>query len=102
MNSNSIIQLAFTNDDAWKWAKEGAEYHIITEGFTFNPNDGDFSYVLGNYQDYFKLVAREDQGFYLIGLGAPEPPPVVPEPSTWALLILGVAGLLYLKKLRKK
>ncbi|MBQ2622031.1 MAG: autotransporter-associated beta strand repeat-containing protein [Thermoguttaceae bacterium] len=102
LNSNSIIQLAFTNDDAWKWAKEGAEYHIITEGFTFNPNDGDFSYVLGNYQDYFKLVAREDQGFYLIGLGAPEPPPVVPEPSTWALLILGVAGLLYLKKLRKK
>ena len=25
-------------------------------------------------------------------------PPAVPEPSTWALLILGVAGLLYLRK----
>lgn len=98
VNSNSIIQLAFANNDAEKWAKEGAEYHIITEGFTFKPNNGDYSYLLGNYSDYFKLEARQNEGFYLIGLGVPEPPMPVPEPSTWALLILGVAGLLYVRK----
>ena len=98
VNSNSIIQLAFLNNDAEKWAAEGAEYHIITEDYTFKPNDGDYSYLLGNYSDYFKLEARKNNGFYLIGLGAPEPEPVVPEPSTWALLILGVAGLLYVRK----
>ena len=36
----------------------------------------------------------------IIGRGAPEPEPevAVPEPSTWALIILGVTGLLYVRK----
>ncbi|MBR5161999.1 MAG: PEP-CTERM sorting domain-containing protein, partial [Thermoguttaceae bacterium] len=36
-------------------------------------------------------------GLYLVGLGAPDTPGV-PEPSTWALLLLGAAGLYWVRR----
>ncbi len=98
IDENSIIKLFFEggNEDAKLWAAEGSEYKLVSdEGF-----DSDIP-KLGNYQDWFDLVGGTD-GLYLIGLYAPGPGPEpgsgVPEPSTWALLALGVIGLMYWRK----
>ncbi len=93
---NSIIRLYFENNDADLWAAEGATYKLVSdEGF-----DSDVLPTLGNYQGWFDLIGGTD-GLYLVGLGAPEPGSGVPELSTWALLALGVAGLLYIRKRNK-
>ena len=98
IDENSIIKLFFEggNEDAKLWAAEGSEYRLVSdEGF-----DSDIP-KLGNYLSWFDLEGRDD-GLWLIGLYAPGPGPEpgsgVPEPSTWALLILGVAGLMYWRK----
>ena len=102
-DSTSIIDLAFLNNDAWKWAKEGAEYHIV---FDYNFPDGDYNHLLREqYRDYFSLVGKNNDGLYLIGKGAPEPPTppylAVPEPTSWALLIgSALTFLFFLKKKR--
>ena len=98
IDENSIIKLFFEggNEDAKLWAAEGSEYKLVS--------DEDFDSEipkLGNYQDWFDLVGGTD-GLYLVGLYVPgtdpEPGSGVPEPSTWALLILGAAGLLFWRK----
>ncbi|MBR0236910.1 MAG: autotransporter-associated beta strand repeat-containing protein [Thermoguttaceae bacterium] len=102
LDANSIIKLFFTSAaDANLWAAEGAEYKLVSdEGFVNDVTD--MSDLLGNYGLLFGLEGRTD-GLYLIGLGAgpvPEPGSGVPEPSTWALLILGVAALFLRKRVR--
>ena len=98
--SGSIIDLAFLNNDATEWATEGAEYRLVTDqGFA----NGNYDYLLPEkYRSMFSLQGKNGNGLYLIGLGAPEPEPVVPEPSTWALMILGVAGLICVQLRKKK
>ena len=99
LEANSIIDLDFLNNDAWKWAKEDAVYQLVADqGFA----NGNYDALLPEkYRSMFSLQGLNNNGLYLIGLGAPDPN-AVPEPSTWALMILGVAGLLCLKKLQKK
>lgn len=99
----STIDLAFLYDDAWKWAKEDAEYHIVHDyGFA----NGEYDYLLPDeYRSYFSLVGKNNDGLYLIGLGAPEPPtpptPLsVPEPSSW--MLMAGSAMLFLFFLRKK
>ncbi len=97
IDENSIIKLFFVSDaDAKLWAAEGSEYKLVSD----EDFDSDIP-KLGNYQGLFDLIGGTD-GLYLIGLYAPGPGPEpgsgVPEPSTWALLVLGVAGLLYWRK----
>ncbi|MBR5709870.1 MAG: autotransporter-associated beta strand repeat-containing protein [Thermoguttaceae bacterium] len=97
IDENSIIKLFFENNDANLWAAEGSEYKLVSdEGFVSGDTPIPMSDLLGNYQGWFDLVGRTD-GLYLIGLGAPESTSV-PEPSTWALLILGALGLLFWRK----
>ena len=62
-------------------------------------SEGDYSSLLGNYTDLFGLLGKSD-GLYLIaGSGpGPEPGSGVPEPSTWALLVLGAVGMLFWRK----
>ena len=99
IDENSIIKLYFEGNDANLWAAEGAQYKLVSdEGFVDDITD--MSDLLGNYTSLFGLEGRLD-GLYLIGLGAgpaPEPGSGVPEPSTWMLLILGAAGLLFWRK----
>ena len=100
IDENSIIKLFFvSNDDAKLWAAEGSEYRLVSD----QDFDSDIP-KLGNYLSWFDLEGRGD-GLWLIGLYAPgsepEPGSGVPEPSTWALLILGAAGLLYMRKRNK-
>ena len=102
IDENSIIKLYFENNDANLWAAEGAQYKLVSDD-GFATGIIDMSDLLANFTDLFGLEGRTD-GLYLIGLGAgpippgPEPGSGVPEPSTWALLILGAAGLLYFRK----
>ena len=94
-DDNGIISLAFMGKDPSAWATEDAEYLMIKGGgFT----EGDYSYLLtnryGNMQTLrqFALTAKSDGNLYLTTVY------FVPEPSTWALMILGAAGLLYMRK----
>ncbi len=104
IDENSIIKLYFENGDANLWAAEGAEYKLVSDD-GFASGTIDLSDLLSNFNELFGLQGRTD-GLYLIGLGAgpippgpgPEPGSGVPEPSTWALLILGAMGLLYMRK----
>ncbi|MBQ3350447.1 MAG: PEP-CTERM sorting domain-containing protein [Thermoguttaceae bacterium] len=96
LDADSIIQLYFENGDAALWAEEGAEYQLVADN-GFAADTTDLSGLLANYQTMFALQGRTD-GLYLIGLGAPEPGSGVPEPSTWALLILGTVGLFWLRR----
>ena len=91
---DGMIELYFGADDPQAWAVDGAEYQLVSdEGFTA----GNFDSWLANYTDLFGLTGKSD-GLYLVALASPEPGSGVPEPSTWALLILGALGLLYFRK----
>ena len=104
VDTNSIIKLYFENNDADLWAAEGAEYKLVSDD-GFASGTIDLSDLLSNFNDLFGLEGRTD-GLYLIGLGAgpippgPEPGSGVPEPSTWALLALGVIVLFLRKRVR--
>ena len=101
IDENSIIKLYFENNDANLWAAEGAEYKLVSD----EDFDSEVLPTLGNYQGMFDLLGKDD-GLYLIGLGAGPIPPGpdtgsgVPEPSTWALLALGVVVLFLRKRVR--
>ena len=99
IDENSIIKLFFENNDANLWAAEGSEYKLVSDE-DFVSETTDMSGLLGNFTSLFGLEGRTD-GLYLLGLGVgpvPEPGSGVPEPSTWMLLILGAAGLLFWRK----
>ena len=85
------ISLLFENSLAEDWSYEGCKYLLVSGA---NLPDGNYTRWLDdNYTDLFSLLS-EDHNLYLV---YPLPKPV-PEPSTWALLLLGAAGLLYVRK----
>ena len=97
-SGNSMIELFFEDNDAQAWADSGNEYKLVSDdGFV----PGDYSSWLGNYTDTFGLTGKSD-GLYLVGLTSPDPGSGVPEPSTWALLVLGAAGMMYWRKNAQK
>ena len=85
-SDSGLIALEFLKGDEGSWAVYKCWYLLI-EGA--NVEDGDYTYLLRN-AGVFNLVGAGGN-LYLTSY-------VVPEPSTWALLILGAAGLLYLRK----
>ena len=96
---DGVILLDFANNDADSWATEGNEFQLVSGGgFDDNVN---YNPWLGNMTDLFKLEGRSNDGLYLVGIkAAPEPGSGVPEPSTWALLALGVVVLFLRKRVR--
>ncbi|MBQ6614821.1 MAG: PEP-CTERM sorting domain-containing protein [Thermoguttaceae bacterium] len=93
-----VVLLDFANDDAVDWASSGVDYLLVKNGSFENGKDYT-SWLTPTFTDLFSLQGKAD-GLYLIGLTAPEPGSGVPEPSTWALLALGVIGLLLRKRVR--
>ena len=94
---DGMISLVF-DGDADAWATDGSAYKLVSNsGFTV----GDKSSWLSNYTDLFSLDGRSD-GLYLIAGASPTPEPGsgVPEPSTWALMALGVIVLFLRKRVR--
>ena len=94
---DSMIQLYFENEaDAKAWAENIDEngYRLVADD---DFSDRDYSSWLYNYTNLFGLTGRGGDGLYLVA-ASPEPGSGVPEPSTWALLALGAAGLLFWRK----
>ena len=100
----STIELFFEAGDASVWfaalEDDPTGYKLVSDdGFTA----GDYTSWLSNYTNFFGLEGRVD-GLYLVAAAEPGPSPEpgsgVPEPSTWALLVLGVVGLLLRKRVR--
>ena len=92
---NQMISLYFEQADADDWSYEGCKYLLVSGA---NLPGGDYtSWLDGNYTGLFSLVS-ESNNLYLV-YPLPEP---IPEPSTIALLILGAAGLMYVRKRTRK
>ena len=90
-SGNNTISLFFENSVAEDWSYEDCKYLLVSGA---NLPDGDYTFWLDdNYTDLFSLLS-EDHNLYLV---YPLPLPA-PEPSTIALLLLGVAGLMYVRK----
>ena len=90
--ADGTIELKFLNDDADAWATPDSAYQLVSDdGFQI----GDFtSWLADDFDGLFGLEGRAD-GLYLVAAASETG---VPEPSTWALLILGAAGMLYWRK----
>ncbi len=98
---DGVILLDFAYNDENSWATVGNVFQLVSGG-GFEDNV-DYNPWLGNMTDLFKLEGRSADGLYLVGIkAAPEPGSGVPEPSTWALLLLGAAGLMYWRKRTRK
>ncbi len=98
IDSDSIIELIMGSYEP------GAEYPIIVnsspEGFDDEMATDDFwNDLLSPESDlYWDLFVRGNTVYASIYGDVPDSGSGVPEPSTWALLALGVAGLLYFRK----
>ncbi len=96
---DNTIQLLFETGDEADWAAALVDnpdgYQLVSDNNFASL--GNLSDWLSTNKDLFGLEGRTD-GLYLVAASAPEPGSGVPEPSTWALLVLGVAGLLYVRK----
>ena len=90
--TDGVVLLNFANDDAETWASAGVDYLLVANG-SFDGNVA--SWLDQAYTDLFSMQVR-DGGLYLIAAASPETG--VPEPSTWALMALGVAGLMYWRR----
>ena len=89
-----VVLLDFANDDAEDWASSGVDYLLVKNG-VFEDGKDYSSWLPLSFIDLFSLQGKAD-GLYLTAAASPETG--VPEPSTWALLALGVAGLMYWRK----
>ena len=87
-----MISLYFEEADEADWSYEGCKYLLVSGA---GLPEGDYTSWLYNYKDLFSLLS-ESNNLYLV-YPLPEP---VPEPSTWALLALGVVVLFLCKRVR--
>ena len=102
--NNGLIYLVATDDCA---LEPGNEFTAVLSGDNSGSLKSNFisKYVRTNdFVDlqYIQLTSGDYSGKYAITGRYQIHVIAVPEPSTWALLILGVAGLFCLKRFQKK
>ena len=99
-HEGSFIYLAATDDCP---LEPGEEFTVVLSGSNSESlKNSDFITRYVRSSDFTDLqYVQLTNGKYAITGRRYINPNVVPEPSTWALLILGVVGLLCLKKFRK-
>ena len=90
---NELISLYFEVADEADWSYEGCKYLLVSGAGL--PN-GDYTpWLDGDFTGLFSLLSEENNLYLVYPL--PEP---LPEPSTWALLALGVVVLFLRKRVR--
>ena len=89
IQSGSIVKFDWVNSET---PVLGQDYEVKMPEINWEEDNVTFS-------SYYFVAKSYDsaRGVQILGVN----PNAVPEPSTWALLILGVAGLLYLRKREK-
>ena len=100
--NNGIVYLVLADDSE---LEPGDDFTAVLSGSNSADIASNFisKYVRTNdFTDLIYEPLEEGSGTYVIRGRVRLHTTDVPEPSTWALLILGVAGLFCLKKLRKK
>ena len=89
--SVNTIPTAINNfDDIVGFYITGAPGDYKYYGFLYA--DGQISTISLANSDYTIVTGINDVG-EIVGYSAPAPPPPIPEPSTWAMMLLGFAGL---------
>ena len=91
------ISLSFLNDDAYAWATGDNPVYQLVSDENFPADIPDMDEFLANFNNLFGLFGLQGQGIFLYGLENPDVPGV-PEPSTWALLLLATAGLYWMRR----
>ena len=102
IDEKSVLDLSFSS------VQPGATYPILVQG-AYNENDEfvsrNFDGALATDDFWNGLLSEDDAYFWNLKVEgdtvyATLDSNAVPEPSTWALLVLGVAGLMYWRKRR--
>ncbi len=88
---NGLISFTLTDDIPW-----GTSYDILTATSGESFEEGIIDRILNGQTlpDYFSLYLAGDGSIVRMDIDRN----AIPEPSTWALMILGAAGLLYWRK----
>lgn len=93
-----MINLYFESGDVESWAAEEKFEYLLVSGAGLG--NGEYTSMLNpEFTDYFKLLGKNGNLYLVDTSPIPEP---VPEPATWALLILGAVGALYFRKRVRK
>ena len=103
LDPGSTIKLSFLNGDAGAWSSaEDPVYQLVFDDNFVSETTDLSEFLETQYQGVFALEGTTE-GLFLRGLGVipvPDPGTGVPEPSTWALLALGVLALFLRKRVR--
>ena len=95
IEDNAIIYIALADKYDFSSGKD-FEAHIVAGTSDNDYTNSIFDSLVPGWPFYNLTVTKSGDNVYIIhGIYDPN---AVPEPSTWALLILGVAGLLYVRK----
>ncbi|MDO4584294.1 MAG: PEP-CTERM sorting domain-containing protein [Planctomycetia bacterium] len=99
LSANSMIDLAFNLEDAlFPFLEEGSQWALLFREETDQPYQQVSDFLTLEGTGLFFSISLNDltTGFYT--LGSNQAPSDVPEPATWGMLLLGLAGFWVMKR----